>query len=439
MTVVKSRPGHGAPIARLEAGGSGRKLTVLRVTDRAGEQAGHTMRRPTVPSFDVAPFLVIWEATRACALACSHCRAEAIDRRDPRELDTAAGKDLLTQVAEMGTPICVLTGGDPLQREDLEELIAHGVSKGLRMATIPAATPRLTRERLQSLKDAGVSQIAFSLDAPTADVHDDFRGVPGSFARTMEGARNVRELGIPLQINSVLGPWNRGDVEPMAALVQDLGVSFWEVFVLVPVGRGKTAGELGGGELEKLFEQLYAVANNVDFVVKVAEAPHYRRFVTVKQLRGDAEGGEASANIQRLLERPTGPRQSIGHAPSAVNAGRGFCFVDHVGEVMPSGFLPVTAGNVRTEGLAELYRNSELFRSLRDPTRLEGRCGRCEFAASCGGSRSRAYALTGNLFAEDPWCAWKPGQIDPTQIAALRPGVTTGGHPGGHPGALGAV
>jgi radical SAM protein len=393
------------------------------------------MRRPTVPSFDVAPFLVIWEATRACALACSHCRADAIDRRDPRELDTAAGKDLLSQIAAMGTPICVLTGGDPLQREDLEELIRHGVSEGLRMATIPAATERLTRARLESLRDAGVSQIAFSLDAPTAAVHDDFRGVPGSFARTMEGARIVRELGIPLQINSVLGPWNRDDVEPMAALVKELGVSFWEVFVLVPVGRGQTAGSLAGGELERLFDQLYTVAQEVDFVVKVAEAPHYRRFVTVRELRGDGDDDDVSANIQRLLERPTGPRQSIGHAPSAVNAGRGFCFVDHVGEVMPSGFLPVTAGNVREQPLAALYRDSELFRSLRDPTRLEGRCGRCEFAASCGGSRSRAYALTGNLFAEDPWCAWRPGQIDPEQLAALRAAPAPTGHPGmGHPG-----
>ncbi len=398
------------------------------------------MMRPKVPSFDVAPFLVIWEATRACALACSHCRAEAIDRRDPNELDTAAGKDLLDQVAEMGTPICVLTGGDPLQREDLEELIAHGVSKGLRMATIPAATPRLTKERLQSLKDAGVAQIAFSLDATDAETHDDFRGVPGSFERTMQGARWVKELGIPLQINSVLGPWNRDNVQPMADLVAELGVSFWEVFVLVPVGRGKTAGELGSGERERLFEQLYTTAQKVDFVVKIAEAPHYRRFVTVRQLRGEGSNEDISANIQRLLERPTGPRRSIGHAPSAVNAGRGFCFVDHVGEVMPSGFLPVTAGNVKTEPLAALYRDSELFTSLRDPSRLEGRCGACEFASSCGGSRSRAYALTGNIFAEDPWCAWRPGQIDPELLSALRPTATAGpSHPGhtghaGHPG-----
>lgn len=388
------------------------------------------MKRPIVPSFDVAPFLVIWETTRACALACAHCRAEAIDVRHPEELNTAEGCDLLTQVAEMGTPICVLTGGDPLQREDLEELIRHGVKQGLRMATIPAATPRLTVDRLASLRDAGVSQIAFSLDAPDEATHDTFRGVPGSFARTMAGARAVRELGVPLQINSVLGPWNKEDVVPMAALVKELGVSFWEVFVLVPVGRGETAGELTPGEVEHMFGELYEVAQNVDFVVKVAEAPHYRRFVTVRQLRGEATPEATAANIQRLLERPTGPRRSIGHAPSAVNAGRGFCFVDHIGDVQPSGFLPVTAGNVRSEPLAAVYRDSELFRSLRDPSLLKGRCGECEFAANCGGSRSRAYALTGDIHAEDPWCAWRPGQIEPALLASLRGGPPS--HPGGH-------
>ncbi len=376
------------------------------------------MPRPVVPSFDVAPFLVIWETTRACALACDHCRAEAIDRRSPGELDTAEGCDLLTQVAEMGTPICVLTGGDPLQREDLEDLIRHGVSKGLRMATIPAATPRLTRARLQSLKDAGVAQIAFSLDAASADVHDTLRGVPGSYERTIEAARTVRELGVPLQINSVLGPWNRDLLAPLADLVEELGVSFWEVFVLVPTGRGLTAGRLDSAEVERLFGELYDIARRVPFVVKVAEAPHYRRFVTLRQLGGDAPEGDARAGIRRLLERPTGPRRSIGHAPSAVNAGRGFCFVDHEGEVMPSGFLPIAAGNVREQSLASVYRDSELFRALRDPGRLGGRCGRCEFAATCGGSRSRAYALTGDPFAEDPWCLWQPGRASVRRPAA---------------------
>jgi AdoMet-dependent heme synthase len=386
--------------------------------------------RPHVPDFDQAPFLVIWEVTRACALACVHCRAEAIDKRDPRELSTEQGKALLDDVKAMGTPIAVLTGGDPLQRDDLEELIRHGVDIGLRMATIPAATPRLTRERLASLKEAGVAQVAMSLDAPTAKPHDDFRGVEGSFDTTIRAAREVRDLGIPLQINTVLGPWNADVVEEMAQLITDLDVSFWEVFVLVPVGRGQAIEGLDADRVEELFAQLYATAREVDFVVKIAEAPHYRRFVTMKLLERHGTGDDTGREVSRLLERPAGPRRGMGQAPRAVNAGRGFCFVDHVGDVQPSGFLPLTAGNVHDASIIDIYRDSELFRSLRDPSLLQGRCGRCEFAAECGGSRSRAWAITGNLLATDPWCAYQPGQVSREQLAALDPKAQ---HPAGAP------
>ncbi len=379
------------------------------------------MPHPSAPDFDRAPFLLIWEVTRSCALACVHCRAEAIDRRDPLELSTDEGRTLLRQTAAMGTPIAVLTGGDPLQRDDLEELIEAGCEAGLRMATIPAATERLTRERLASLKAAGVSQVALSLDAPTAGPHDAFRGVEGSFDRTIAGARTVRELDIPLQINTVLGPWNAHLLSEMAAWVRELGVSFWEVFFLVPVGRGEAIDRLDGHRVEALFAQLYDIAREVDFVVKIAEAQHYRRFVTTKLLEQHGAGQQTGAAVSRLLERKSGPRQGMGQSPRAVNSGRGFCFVDHQGNVQPSGFLPLTAGNVRDSGIADIYRNSELFRSLRDPSRLLGRCGRCEFAELCGGSRSRAWAITGNLFATDPWCAYEPGQIDPSDLVALEP------------------
>lgn len=387
--------------------------------------------RPPVPDFAVAPFLVIWEITRACALACAHCRAEAIDQRHPQELSTAEGKALLGQIHRMGTPICVLTGGDPLQRDDLEELIAEGTRLGLRMATIPATTDRLTRARLTSLRDAGVAQIAFSLDAAEPAEHDAFRGVPGSFARTLEAARIVAELGVPLQINTVLGPWNQHSLFEMAELVEDLGASFWEVFVLVPVGRGETAGHLRAGMVEHLFEQIHDVAREVDFVVKVAEAPHYRRFVMMREFGEDRDAAGFRVTLARLLERPTGPQASIGHAPRSVNAGRGFCFVDHRGEVTPSGFLPISAGNVRTTPLADLYRDSDLFLALRDPDKLKGRCGRCEFSSLCGGSRSRAFALSGDPFAEDPWCAYKPGTADPALVAlSQRPARPDVGHGG---------
>jgi radical SAM protein len=363
---------------------------------------------PSAPDFDQAPFLLIWEATRSCALACVHCRAEAIDKRDPLELSTEEGKTLLKQTADMGTPIVVLTGGDPLQRDDLEELVEAGCSYGLRMATIPAATERLTRERLASLKAAGISQIALSLDAPTAKPHDEFRGVEGSFDRTIAGARMVRELDIPLQINTVLGPWNAHLVADMAAWVKELGV-------------GQAIDRLDGQRVERLFEELYDIARGVDFVVKIAEAQHYRRFVTMRLLQQHGSGQQTGAEVSRLLERKAGPRRGMGQSPRAVNSGRGFCFVDHRGDVQPSGFLPLTAGNVREADIADIYRNSELFRSLRDPSKLTGRCGRCEFAELCGGSRSRAWAITGNLFATDPWCAYEPGQIAREDLVALEP------------------
>ena len=391
-----------------------------------------------VPDFSSAPFILIWEVTRACALACKHCRAAAIDVRDPLELSTAEGLELLDDVAAMETPLVVLTGGDPLQRDDLEDLVRAGVARGLRMATIPAATPRLTRERLVSLKEAGVSQLAFSLDAPDAATHDAFRGVEGSFERTMFGARTTREIGVPLQINTVFGPWNIDRVDEVAAMVEQLGVSFWEVFVLVPVGRGTEAGELSPAQCEGLFAQLYAVANRVPFILKVAEAPHYRRYVIEQLLKEQA--ATAPERAAYLLERPASPGEGIGNSPRAVNAGRGFCFVDHHGDVHPSGFLPKPVGNVRDTSVSTLYREAPLFRQLRDPDALVGRCGRCEFRRVCGGSRSRAFALTGSPVATDPWCDYPPGQVPEALVLRVEQG-RRGGHPGGaggHPGGAGS-
>jgi radical SAM protein with 4Fe4S-binding SPASM domain len=340
------------------------------------------------PDFKKAPLLVIWEVTRACALACRHCRASAEDQRHPRELSTAQGKQLIEQVREMGTPIMVLTGGDPLQRDDLEELVAHGRRTGLIMATIPAATPRLTRERILALKEAGLNQVAFSLDGPNAASHDDLRKVEGTFERVMQGAAWAREAGIPLQINSVFGAWNINDFDAMAALVERLGAVFWEVFLLVPVGRGVVLPGLTAGECEELLAKLCRLSERAPFVVKVTEGQQYRRYV-----------------LQHFGGKPL----RLGLSPHTVNAGRGFCFVDHVGDVSPSGFMPIACGNVRDDGVARVYRASPVFNELRDTSLLKGRCGRCPYRELCtGGSRARAHALTGDYLAEDPWCAYEP-------------------------------
>lgn len=363
----------------------------------------HTQARmPFQVDFDQAPLLVIWEVTRACALACRHCRASAINQRHPLELDLDEGRRLLDEIHAMGTPIVVLTGGDPIQRDDLEALIAHGKSLGLRMGTIPAGTPRLTRERLASLKAAGVDQVAFSLDAATAERHDAFRQVPGSFDLTLQGARWARELGIPLQINTVLSRNNLSEFEEIADLIAGLDIVFWEVFFLVPTGRGSELAGCNAEETEDLFSKLYARAKTAPYVIKVTEAQHYRRYILQQEQR---DSNRALANRGPAKEvHARGGRPAIGMSSKVVNAGSGFCFVDHTGDICPSGFLPEVCGNVRTHSITGIYRTNPLFTSLRDPRRLEGKCGRCEYKAVCGGSRSRAHAVSGNPHGEETTC-----------------------------------
>ncbi len=341
--------------------------------------------------YNRAPLLLIWEITRGCELACKHCRAEAINRCDPRELSLDEGRALVDDVSAMGTPLLILTGGDPLQRDDLEDLIVYGKSKGLRVGTIPATTARLTRERIASLKAAGLDQMALSVDGPDAATHDTLRGEAGSFLKAMQGARWTRELGLPLQINTVFGAWTFAEYERIEALVESLGAVFWEVFLLVPTGRGAELESCTSEQIEHLFEKLHALSRRVGYIVKITEGQHYQRYV-------------AEANRGRPAE--SHPGSAHGERP-AVNAGRGFCFVDHIGAVYPSGFLPIPCGNVRERSVTDIYRNHPLFRELRDDAKLKGKCGLCRYRTICGGgSRARAYAVTGDYLASEPFCVY---------------------------------
>ena len=344
--------------------------------------------------FHLAPLLVIWEATRACALACQHCRASAEDVRDPRELSLEQGRKLIDDVAAMGTPLIVFTGGDPLQRDDLEDLVRHAVSRKLTVGAIPAATSRLTRERVISLRDAGVHQMALSLDGETAAKHDAFRRVDGTFEKVMEGARWIREAGVPLQVNSVFGEWNFNDFDAMADLVTKLGIVFWEVFFLVPTGRGAALQSCTSRQCEILFAKLHKLAQTAPFVIKVTEGQHYRRYLS--QHGGIGPQGHPM-NRAALSSKP-------------VNSGCGFCFVDHLGNVCPSGFLPIECGNVKQTSIIDIYRNSPVFKELRDFTKLKGKCGRCEYRDMCsGGSRARAFSLTDDYMNSEPYCDYHPG------------------------------
>jgi len=356
--------------------------------------------------FSQTPFVAIWEVTRACDLACRHCRAEAINQRNPDELSTEEGYDLIDKIRSMGTHILVLSGGDPVKREDIFDLIRYGALSGLRMATIPAATQALTPELVRKLKEAGLSQIAFSLDGPDSETHDSFRGTPGAFDLTMKGAWYARTAELPLQINTTFGVHNIDRFEEIATLVKDLGVVFWEVFFLVPTGRGRLLKQMKAYQYERLFEKLYEFSKEVDFIVKITEAQHYRRYVMERETRDKSPG--AAADLPERLTRDFGPGGSIGLAPKGVNSGNGFVFISHTGEVFPSGFLPISAGNVRNESIVDIYRNSPLFVGIRDYRQLKGKCGMCEWKYICGGSRARAYALTGDYMESESGCAFVP-------------------------------
>jgi radical SAM protein len=371
--------------------------------------------QPSTIDFDLTPFVAIWETTRACDLACRHCRAEAIPNRSPDELSTDEGFALLTELAEMGTPICVLSGGDPAKRPDLCALVEHGARTGMRMATIPAATPLLTRQLIRDLKSAGLAQMALSLDGPNSRIHDSFRGVEGAFELTLRAARWAHEDGMPLQINTTFSEHNRESFDEMAKLVRELGVVFWEVFFLVPMGRGRELGQMNADQFEDLFARLAAFAHSVDFIVKITEAPHYRRYLM--QQRGSTAAGHGRQGggtghgrgfLPAHMRRDFGPGGTIGVAPKGVNSGNGYVFVNYSGEIFPSGFLPYSCGNVKRDSITDIYRAHPVFRDLRTPELLKGKCGICEFRHICGGSRARAYAMTGDYLEVEPFCAYEP-------------------------------
>lgn len=366
--------------------------------------------------FDERPFLAIWEVTQACDLACVHCRASAQPDRHPMELSTAEGKQLIDQIAALRVPVFVLTGGDPIKRPDLFELIAHARQVGVRVSLTPSATPLLTKDIVVRLKQAGLARLAVSMDGACAATHDAFRGMSGSFARTLDAVRWANEVGLPVQINTTFSRRNIGEIDQIVALMEQLKIALWSVFFLVPTGRGKLADLLNADEFEQVFAKLYKLTKTASFDIKTTEAQHYRRFV-LQQRAAERRAGIASAQPEKLLD-------TIGRAPRGLNDGKGFVFISHIGEIYPSGFMPLSAGNIRRQPLKTIYRESPLFLGLRDPDQLEGKCGKCEFRLICGGSRARAHALTGNPFGEEPCCAYVPrSYVQSTQESRRLPAL----------------
>jgi AdoMet-dependent heme synthase len=366
-----------------------------------GQHPGMTL------DFDKAPFLVIWETSQACDLACKHCRAEAQPNRHPDELTTEEAKQLLDDVRRFGRIIFVFSGGDALKRPDIVELVEYGAKLGLRMAITPATTPLATRETLQALKDAGLARLAISLDGSHPGIHDEFRQVEGSFAHGLRILRTCQEIGLSTQVNTVVARHNLEDFDSLCALMTELGIVFWEVFFLVPMGRAKPEDVASADEFERVFHRLYDLSKTAPFDIKATAAPQYQR-VVLQRKKAERRQGERDEASDVLTDGAAhSESDGIGRARN-VNDGDGFLFVSHIGEMFPSGFLPVRAGHVREDDLVEVYRNAEVFRRLRDRSGFKGKCGVCEYLAVCGGGRSRAYAVTGDYLESEPFCAHVP-------------------------------
>jgi len=365
--------------------------------------------------------MIIWETTQACDLACKHCRAEAQPLHDPLALNTEEAKRLLDQVETFGKPrpLFIFTGGDPFKRPDIFELVRYCSDLGIPAGVSPSGTPLLTRENLQKLQQAGAKAISLSIDGSTPEHHDDFRRVPGSFQWTTAGWKAARELGLKVQINTTVSRHNLHDLPNIFRLVAEMGALTWSLFFLVPMGRAQQEDEITPGEYEAVMHFLYDVSKYIS--AKPTEGHHFKRIVLQRTIL-EEKGLNPDEHIdfhpaylvlkndmKRIVqEAGLTAKETMKRTPMHINAGNGFVFVSVRGEVFPSGFLPISGGNVRKESLVDVYRNSSLFCELRDPSKYEGRCGLCEFVQICGGSRSRAYAVYGDPLAEEPFCNYQP-------------------------------
>lgn len=376
----------------------------------------HPAVRTVSHDINAKPFIVIWEVTRACALVCRHCRADAQHEPHPDQLSTEEGKRLLDALASYDAPLplVVFTGGDPFERDDLEELTAYGTSLGLNVSLSPSVTPKLTPERVRSLREAGGRAMSMSLDGATAATHDAFRGFSGTFDRTVAMAPVINDAGFRLQINTTLTRDNISEAPALLKKVIGMGARMWYILFLVPTGRGAALNCLTPEEREDVLHWLADVSDRI--AIKTTEAPQYRRVILQRREAREtgAPGYEGGDLYRRLTEettrllgaRPAHPRPP--RPPMAVNSGSGFAFVDHVGDVYPNGFLPLHCGNVKDTPFPEIYSESPVFKELRDPDSWHGKCSVCTFHDVCGGSRSTAFALTGDYRASDPTCVYVP-------------------------------
>lgn len=374
----------------------------------------------TPEDFPKNPLMFYYETTRACDLVCKHCRASAQEHAAPDELSTEQALALIDDVARFPRkPTICFTGGDPLKRADLFTLIQRATDLGIGSALTPSSTPLATFDAFKRAKEAGVSAIGLSIDGPNPEVHDAFRGFSGSFQKAMEMLQYARDLELPVQVNTSVTRRNAHLIDDIAEMLADKGIMMWSVFFLVPIGRGVEEIRITPKEYREVFAKLYRHSQTKPYSVRTTEAPHYRRYVleqggnpTAAPKNRPSFPNSAFAAAMKTeshaecASSPSSPHRHGGHgrAPLGVTDGRGIMFVGHNGEIFPAGFLPVVCGKFPQDSVVDVYQNHPVFKALQNPDNYKGVCGQCKYRFYCGGSRSRAYALTGDYLAAEPDC-----------------------------------
>lgn len=361
------------------------------------------------------PKLIAWEVTRSCNLSCRHCRASAEKGPYPGELTLKQGKALLDDIASFANPVMIFTGGDPLMRADIFELVEHAIkSCGLRAVMSPNGT-LVTPEIARKMKEVGIPRISISIDFPSAELHDDFRGVPGAFEGAVRGVRTAIEAGVQVQINSTITKLNVDYLDDLLALAKDLGAVAFHPFLLVPTGRGKALGpeELPPEDYERTLNWVYDRQKTSEIFFKPTDAPHYHRIMRQRAKADGTDLREFKMHPQSHAAMAGGVGKGHGHGDMDSHskgclAGTGFCFISHLGQVQPCGYFDVVAGDVKQQKFSEIWRSSPLFQDLRDVSKLKGKCGICEYRRVCGGCRARAYEVSGDYLAEEPYCIYEP-------------------------------
>ncbi len=364
------------------------------------------------PGYAERPMLVFWETTRACLLACRHCRASATPGALPGELTSPEGYDLIDQVAGFGRPypILVLTGGDCLLRPDLFDLVEYATSLGVPVCLSPSVTPMLTEQMIGRIAGSGIRAVSISLDGARPKTHEGVRGIAGHFDATVHAIRALCAAGLTVQVNTTVMAVNAEELADIAALTVSSGARIWEVFFLVQVGRGAAEGEVTPAEHEQICHFLYDAAH-YGVVIRTVEAPFFRRIAASRRAGAPPPSGPLYTALTSRLADLLGAARSRPSAHTApTRDGKGILFIAHDGEVYPAGFLPIGLGNIRDQPLRAIYRDTPLLRAIR-AAEFTGRCGRCEYADLCGGSRARAFAATGDPLAEDPACIHQPGGV----------------------------